>query len=55
MPDVVQRLLKDADRHMLEAIDAVRRDFSLIRTGRANPAVLDRIRVEYYGQKVPIK
>jgi len=55
MPDVVQRLLKETDRHMLEAIEAVKHEFSLIRTGRANPAVLDRIRVEYYGQTVPIK
>lgn len=55
MPDVVQRLLKETDRLMLEAIEAVKHEFSLIRTGRANPAVLDRIRVEYYGQTVPIK
>jgi ribosome recycling factor len=55
MPDVVQQLLKESDRRMLEAIEAVKHEFSLIRTGRANPAVLDRIRVEYYGQMVPIK
>jgi len=55
MPDAVQRLLKEADRHMLETVEAVNREFGLIRTGRANPAILDRIRVEYYGQKVPIK
>ncbi len=55
MPDVVQQLLKESDRRMLEAIEAVNHEFSLIRTGRANPAILDRIRVEYYGQMVPIK
>jgi ribosome recycling factor len=55
MPDVVQQLLRETDRRMLEAIEAVKHEFSLIRTGRANPSVLDRIRVEYYGQMVPIK
>ncbi|MDH4179243.1 MAG: ribosome recycling factor [Armatimonadota bacterium] len=55
MPDAVQRLLKETDGRMLEALEAVQHEFSLIRTGRANPAVLDRIRVEYYGQMVPIK
>ena len=55
MPDAVQQLLKETDRRMLEAIEAVQHEFSVIRTGRANPAVLDRIRVEYYGQMVPVK
>jgi len=55
MPDAVQQLLKETDGRMLEAIEAVQHEFGLIRTGRANPAVLDRIRVEYYGQMVPIK
>lgn len=55
MPDAVQRLMKDTDRHMLESIQAVRQEFSLIRTGRANPSILDRILVEYYGQMVPVK
>jgi ribosome recycling factor len=55
MPDAVQVLMKETDSHMLESIDAVKREFGLIRTGRANPAILDRIRVEYYGQMVPVK
>jgi len=54
MPDAVQQLLKDTDRQMLEAVDAVKREYSLIRTGRANPAILDRVRVEYYGQMSPL-
>ncbi len=52
--DAVNQILKETDRHMLEAIDAVKREFNSIRTGRANPAILDRIRVEYYGQMMPI-
>lgn len=54
MPDAVQHLMKETDRHMLEVIEAVKREFGLIRTGRANPAILDRIRVEYYGQMMPV-
>jgi ribosome recycling factor len=54
MPDQVQRLMKETDSHMLAGIESVKRDFNLIRTGRANPAILDRIRVEYYGQMMPI-
>jgi ribosome recycling factor len=54
MPDAVQQLLRETDHHMLEAVDAVKREYSLVRTGRANPAILDRIRVEYYGQATPL-
>ncbi len=54
MPDAVQQLIKETDRHMLEVIEGVKREFGLIRTGRANPAILDRIRVEYYGQMMPV-
>jgi ribosome recycling factor len=53
--DVFAQLLKEMDQHMLETIDAAKREFSMIRTGRANPAILDRVMVEYYGEKVPIK
>ncbi len=53
--DAFAQLLKETDQHMLETIDAVKREFAMIRTGRANPAILDRVLVEYYGEKVPIK
>jgi len=53
--DVFAQLLKEMDQHMLETIEAAKREFSMIRTGRANPAILDRVMVEYYGEKVPIK
>jgi len=53
--DTIAQLMKDTDTHMLVAIDALTREFAMIRTGRANPAVLDRVKVEYYGEAVPIK
>ena len=38
-----------------KAHEALRRELSKIRTGRANPELLDSIRVEYYGSKTPLK
>lgn len=50
----MEDLLKDADRRMEHAIDAMAHDFSTIRTGRANPSVLERVHVDYYGSETPI-
>jgi ribosome recycling factor len=44
-----------AERRMQGALDSVRREFSTIRTGRANPAILDRIEVEAYGTRMPLR
>ena len=51
----VAKLIKESDHHMVQALEALHREYSLIRTGRANPAILDRVTVEYYGDNVPIK
>ena len=45
---------KLAETRMEEALDAVRRDFSSVRTGKATPALLDTVRVDAYGSKMPI-
>jgi len=39
---------------MEKALDAVRREFGAVRTGKASPALLDMIRVDAYGSKLPI-
>ena len=39
---------------MKKTIDALRREFASIRTGRATPALLDKITVDYYGTPSPI-
>ena len=44
-----------AERRMQGALDSVRREFSTIRTGRANPAILDRVEVEVYGTRMPLR
>ncbi|MCC6524831.1 MAG: ribosome recycling factor [Polyangiaceae bacterium] len=48
--DVLKELKDNCDK----ALDALRRDLSKVRTGRANPSILDRIRVDYYGVSTPI-
>ena len=42
------------EERMKKSIQALRDEFSGVRTGRASPALLDKIRVDYYGQKSPL-
>ncbi len=51
---VTDEVLDDAKTHMLKAIDATRREFASLRTGRASPALLEQIRVDYYGASTPL-
>jgi len=54
-PDIIDELLDDARERMGKSIDAIRHEFGSVRTGRASPALLDRISVEYYGTQTPLK
>jgi len=47
--------LSSAEQRMKGAVDSLRREFSTIRTGRANPAILDQVEVELYGTTMPLK
>lgn len=49
-----KELRKDAKHRMDKAVEAFSHELAKIRTGRATPALLDSIRVEYYGQRVPL-
>ncbi|WP_370454782.1 ribosome recycling factor [Schumannella sp. 10F1B-5-1] len=40
---------------MLKAVEVAKDDFSTVRTGRANPALFERINVEYYGTPTPLQ
>ncbi|XMB66802.1 ribosome recycling factor [Mycoplasmatota bacterium zrk1] len=51
MPD---QILENAKNRMNDSVDALSRELSKIRTGRANPAILSGIMVEYYGVKTPL-
>ena len=46
--------LQPTQEKMEKTIEALKREFAAIRAGRANPAVLDKIRVDYYGTPTPI-
>jgi ribosome recycling factor len=50
----VQSALRDADHRMARAVEVAREEFSGVRTGRATPAILNRVTVEYYGTSTPM-
>jgi len=52
---LIDELLQDAREHMDKSVDATRGKFGSVRTGRASPALLDRISVDYYGSQTPLK
>lgn len=49
-----QSIKKDAEERMDKAIGALKRDLTSLRAGRATPALLDRVQVEYYGAMTPV-
>jgi ribosome recycling factor len=49
------QILKDAEARMEKALDVLRNDLKGLRTGRASPAMLDTLRVDYYGSPTPVK
>jgi len=51
---VTHDVLNDAKAHMQKTVEATRREFGGIRTGRATPALLERISVDYYGVPTPV-
>ena len=50
-PEVI---LTDTDERMTKSIDALKRELSTLRTGRATPSLLDNINVDYYGTSTPL-
>jgi ribosome recycling factor len=52
---MIDDLLADAREHMDKSVEATRSKFGSVRTGRATPALLDRIVVDYYGAQTPLK
>jgi len=51
---MIKDIIKEAEEHMKGAIEATKREFQTIRTGRANAGLLDRVMVDYYGTPTPI-
>lgn len=46
--------LREVDQHMDKSVEAVRNEFSTIRTSKASPALLDLVKVEAYGSQMPL-
>lgn len=51
---MIQDVLTDTETRMGKAMDALRRDLGVIRTGRASPSLVDRLLVEYFGTPTPL-
>lgn len=51
---MIKDLLKEAESRMRSAISVLEHDLSGIRTGRANPGLVEKIHVEYYGAETPL-
>jgi ribosome recycling factor len=52
---MIDELLEDAKRRMDKSVESAVHEFNTVRTGRASAALLDRIYVDYYGQRTPVK
>jgi ribosome recycling factor len=51
---MIEAQRKDAELRMGKSLDALKSELSKVRTGRAHPSILDHVKVDYYGQEVPL-
>lgn len=49
-----QDVLGDTQQHMDKSLDVLRRELSTIRTGRANPTIIEHLSIDYYGAPTPL-
>ena len=55
MSEALEEMFLFGEEKMEKALAQMKREFSTVRTGRANPAILDRVVVDYYGALTPIR
>jgi ribosome recycling factor len=55
MSEITDELLADARERMGKSVESTNHEFGSVRTGRASPALLDRIVVDYYGAPTPLR
>ena len=55
MSEALEEMFLFGEEKMEKALGQMKREFSTVRTGRANPAILDRVVVDYYGALTPIR
>ena len=53
--ETVAEVINDANQKINKSFDALKSQFAGLRTGKASPAMVDQIKVEYYGSQMPIK
>ena len=51
----VDELIQEAQERMGKSVEHSRAEFNTVRTGRASASLLDRIEIDYYGTKTPLK
>ena len=55
MSELTDELIADASDRMRKSVESTTHEFGSVRTGRASPALLDRVSVDYYGAATPLK
>lgn len=55
MDEMIELIVLEAEEKMQKSVEAFKRELSYIRTGRANPNMLDRVMVKYYGEPTPLR
>lgn len=49
-----KQIIKQGEEKMLKTIESLQKDFATIRTGKANPSILNNVQVEYWGMMTPL-
>jgi ribosome recycling factor len=52
---IIKEFIDDAGDRMHKSVESTRHEFGSVRTGRASPALLDRVEVDYYGTRTPLR
>ena len=52
---MIDAVLDDSREKMAKAVSHAQVDFASVRTGRASPALVEKLRVDYYGTEVPLQ
>ncbi|MDK2895933.1 MAG: ribosome recycling factor [Candidatus Atribacteria bacterium] len=51
----LKKLLKDTEKRMQQAVQVLREEFSHVKTGRASPALIENLEIDYYGSSTELK
>lgn len=52
---MIDKTLEETSTKMAKSVEALRRELATIRTGRASPAIVDHVKVDYHGTQTPLK